>query len=127
MSNTTTSQDRIAQLKAEIAKLEQGALQELMERRNALSHELATVDAEIATLTGKPVAAKKTVSSAPKVAGNSPSLQELKELLATAPDKTLNIRKAGLDTPNIKTLAKANPSLLKLAGKGAWPTVTLLK
>lgn len=127
MTANTKSIDRIAQLKAEIAKLEQGALQELMEKRNTLSHELATVDAEIAKLTGKPVAAKRTVTSAPKVAGKSLPLQELKELLAKAPEKTLNIRKEGLDTANIKTLAKANPALLQLGGKGAWPTVTLLK
>jgi hypothetical protein len=127
MSNNTNSLDRIQQLKAEIAKLEQGALQDLMEKRNALSRELATVDAEIAKLTGKPVAANKPVSSAPKFAGKSLPLQELKELLAQAPDKTVNIRKERLDTGNIKTLAKANPALLQLGGKGAWPTVTLLK
>ena len=98
-----------------------------MERRNALSHQLATVDAEIAKLTGKTVQTKTTRSTAPKAAGKSPSLQELKEMLATAPEKTLGIRKEGLDVKNIKTLAKANPTLLKLGGKGAWPTVTLLK
>jgi hypothetical protein len=51
----------------------------------------------------------------------------LKELLALAPDKTLNIRKEGLQLANIKTLARVNPHLLSLGGKGAWPTVTLLK
>lgn len=127
MSNTTTSLDRITQLKAEITKLEQGALQELMEKRNALSHELATVDAEIAKLTGKSVQTKTGRSTAPKVAGKSPSLQELKELLAQAPEKTLSVRKDGLDLAKIKTLAAANPSLLKMGGKGAWPTVTLLR
>lgn len=124
---TTSSLERIQQLKAEIASLEQAAIQELMERRNTLTHELATVDAEIARLTGKPVEAKKTRSSAPKAAGASLSLQELKELLAKAPEKTLSIRKEGLDLANIKTLAKVNPTLLKLGGKGAWPTLTLLK
>ena len=127
MTTNTKSIDLIAQLKAEIAKLEQGALQELMDKRNALSHELAIVDAEIAELTGTPVKAKRNAAAAPKTSGKSPSLQELKGLLAAAPEKTLNIRKEGLDTANIKTLAKANPALLQLAGKGAWPTVTLLK
>jgi hypothetical protein len=28
---------------------------------------------------------------------------------------------------NIKILAEANPHLLKLGGKGPWPTVTLLR
>ena len=127
MSNTTTSLDRIQQLKAEITKLEQGALQELMEKRNALSHELATVDAEIAKLTGKPVHTKPARTTAPKAAGKSPSLQELKELLALAPEKTLSVRKEGLDLANIKTLANANPQLLKMSAKGPWPMVTLLK
>ena len=127
MSNTTTSLDRITQLKAEIAKLEQGALQELMERRNVLSHELATVDAEIAKLTGKTAQSKTARSTAPKTAGKSPSLQELKELLAQAPEKTLSVRREGLDLQNIKTLAAANPQLLKMSAKGPWPMVTLLK
>jgi hypothetical protein len=123
----TTSLDRIQQLKAEIASLEQAAIQELMEKRNALSHELATVDAEIGRLTGKPVDSKRTRSGSPKLPGKTPSLQELKELLAAAAQKTLNVRKEGLDLANIKTLVSANPSLLKLGGKGAWPTLTLLK
>jgi chromosome segregation ATPase len=124
---TTSSLDRIQQLKAEIASLEQSAISELIERRNGLTHELATVDSEIAKLTGKPVEAKKTRSSGSKGPAKSLPLQELKALLANAPDKTLNIRKELLDLANIKTLAKANPSLLKIAGKGAWPTVTMLK
>jgi hypothetical protein len=57
----------------------------------------------------------------------SPSLQELKEILAAAPEKTLAVRSEGYDLRNIKVLASANPGLLKLGGKGAWPTVTLLK
>ena len=107
------------------------ALQELMDKRNTLSHELAAVDAEIARLTGKPVQGKKTRSASAKAtvkpAGKSPSLQELKALLAAAPDKTIGIRKEGYDLQNIKTLAKANPQLLQLSGKASWPTVTLLK
>jgi hypothetical protein len=98
-----------------------------MDRRNSLTHELATVDAEIAKLTGKAVQEKKGRSAQPKTTAKSLPLQELKELLAEAPDKTLNIRKEGLELRNIKVLANANPHLLKLGGKGAWPTVTLLK
>lgn len=127
MSNTVSSLDRITELKSQIAALEQGAIQELMEKRNALSRELASVDAEIARLTGKPVEGKKARVAAPKGAGKSPSLQELKEILATAPGKTLGVRSGGYDLRNIKTLANANPSLLQLGGKGAWPTITLLK
>ena len=98
-----------------------------MEKRNTLSHELAVVDAEIARLTGKPAVAKKTRAVVSKSALKSPSLQELKELLAAAPAKTIGIRADGYDLQNIKTLAKANPALLQVGGKGAWPTVTLLK
>ena len=127
MSNKLSTLDRIAELKAQIATLEQGAISELMEKRNALSHELAGVDAEIARLTGKPVAVKKAQSTTPKPAGKSPSLQELKDLLNAAPEKTLGIRRDGYDLKNIQTLAKANPTLLQLGGKGAWPTVKLLK
>lgn len=126
MANNT-SLERIQQLKAEIASLEQAAIQELMDRRNSLTNELATVDAEIAKLTGKSIQEKKARSSQPKAPTKSLPLQELKALLAEAPDKTLNIRKEGLELRNIKVLANANPHLLRLAGKGAWPTVTLLK
>jgi len=124
--STTSSLDRITDLKAQIAALEKTALQELMDKRNSLSHQLASVDAEIARLTGKPVEGKKPRASASKVLKN-PSLQELKEILATAPEKTIGIRKDGYDLQNIKTLANANPALLKLGGKAPWPTVTLLK
>ena len=123
---STSSLDRITDLKAQIATLEKNALQELMDRRNTLSHELSSVDAEIAKLTGKPVQGKKASSTVPK-ALKSPSLQELKAILAAAPDKTIGIRKDGYDLQNIKTLAKANPGLLQLGGKAPWPTVTLLK
>src|ERR1700761_8786074 len=102
---TTSSIERIQQLKAEIANLEQSAIQELMDRRNALTHELATIDSEIAKLTGKPVQEKKGRSTQPKAPGKSLPLQELKELLAGAPGKTLNIRKEGLELRNIKVLA----------------------
>lgn len=127
MPNNLSSIERIADLKAQIAAIEQGAIQELMDKRNTLSRDLAAVDAEIARLTGKPVEARKTRASAPKTAGKSPSLQDLKAIIAAAPEKTLNIRKDGYDLRNIKTLAHANPQLLQLGGKGAWPTVKLLK
>ena len=124
MPNTSSLQ-RIEALKAEIASLEQAAVQELMDRRNALTHELAAIDAQIGALTGKTIEARK--ARAPKAAGKSLPLQDLKDLLANAPQKTVNIRKEGLDLANVKTLTEANPQLLQLGGKGPWPTVTLLK
>jgi uncharacterized small protein (DUF1192 family) len=126
MAKMTTSLDRIAVLTAEIENLKQSAVSELMERRNALTQQLAQVDAELAALTGKTAeTAKPRRRNSPS--GRSVPLQELKELLAQAPDKTLNIRKAGLEARNIKVLASANPGLLRMGGKGAWPTVTLLR
>ncbi len=127
MHNKSSSIERIADLKAQIASLEQGAIQELTEKRNAASAELAAIDAELSHLTGKPVEGKKARAATSKAPGKSPSLQELKEIIAAAPDKTLNIRGGGYDLRNIKTLANANPQLLQLGGKGAWPTVKLLK
>jgi hypothetical protein len=125
--SSNSSLERLQQLKAEIASLEQAAVQELMDRRNALTHELASIDAEIAKLTGKPVQEKKARATRNSGPGKNIPLQELKELLAAAPGKTLNVRKEGLELRNIKVLATANPGLLRLGGKGAWPTVTLLK
>ena len=126
MSTTSSSLDRITDLKAQIAALEKNAIQELTDKRNRLSRELAAVNAEIANLTGKPVEGKKPRATSSKALKN-PSLQELKEVLAAAPEKTIGIRKDGYDLQNIKTLAKANPGLLQLGGKAPWPTVTLLK
>ena len=127
MHNKISSVERIADLKAQIATLEQGAIQELMAKRNGLSAELAAVDAELARLTGKPVEGRKARVTTVKSAGKSPSLQELKEIIAAAPDRILSIRAGGYDLRNIKTLANANPQLLQLGGKGAWPTVKLLR
>lgn len=119
MPTTVPSLDRLQQLQCEIAKLQQSAIQELMERRSAISRELAAVDAEIAKLTGKPLEGRKTG------AGRIVSLPELKEMLAAAPERTLSIRKENLEVSNIKTLAKLHPIMLRLGGKGAWPTITL--
>jgi hypothetical protein len=119
------SQERIEQLKAEIAALEQAAIQELRDRRANIIRDLATVDAELAKLTSEPVGGSKPPLSGSSEGRNIP-LQQLKEELAAAPDRTLNIRKANLELRNVKNLARVNPHLLKLGGKGAWPTVTLL-
>lgn len=127
MSNHSSSLERLEALKAEIASLEQAAVSELKERRKALVDELASIDARIAELTGQASETKTSRARGARVGGKSLPLEALKELLANAADKTVNIRKEGLDLQNIKTLAKANPHLLSLGGKGPWPTVTLLK
>jgi hypothetical protein len=126
MTNDLNPLKRIEELKAQIAKLEADALRELKEKREALLAELQSVDAQIAEYTGAPVESKMR-KRADRGPARSLPLQELKDLLANAPDKTLSIRKENLDLRNIKVLAQANPSLLKLGGNGPWPTVTLLK
>lgn len=127
MSNKPNSLERIEALKAEIASLESAAVDELKARRNSLAAEIASVDEELARLTGKSPEKKAKPAAKGKTPGKSIPLQELKELLANAPNKTLGIRKEGLDLANIKTLANANPGLLQLGSKGPWPTVTLLR
>ena len=77
MPNTPSSTERIADLKAQIAAIEQGAIQELMDKRNTLSRELAAVDAEIARLTGKPVEGRKVRSTTPKAAEKSSLTAEI--------------------------------------------------
>jgi len=86
----------------------------------AIIDEIAHIEAAGSTSAPSPKAKK----AAP---GKSIPLSELKVLLEAAPGKTLDVRRAGLQLANLKTLANANPHLLKLGGKGAWPTVTMLK
>ena len=126
MTNDLNSLKRIEELKAQIAKLEADALQELRQKREGLLAELQSIDSQIGAFTGMP-AESKTRKRTDRGPAKSVPLQELKELLAAAPDKTLSIRKENLDLKNIKVLAQANPTLLKLGGNGPWPTVTLLK
>jgi hypothetical protein len=126
MPQTTNAFAQIEKLQKEIAALQVEGAKSLRARREALVQELAQVDARIAELTG--VAPQSGQPKAAKaLTGKSIPLQELKALLAAAPDKTLSIRKEGLQLENIKTLARVNPHLLQLGGKGAWPTVTMLK
>ena len=113
---STSSLERLQQLQAEVSKLQQSAIQELMDRRNAISRELAAVDADIAKLSGKAVEGKRPRTSASP--GRNIPLAQLKEELAAAPNKTLNIRAANLELRNVKNLAKVNPGLLKLGGVG---------
>ncbi len=122
----STALEEIAQLQGQIFALKEAAVVELKERRSRLEAELASIDKELETLTGKAAGAPRVRQSTPAAPRRSLPLQELKEFLAAAPDRTLNIRKEGLDLANIKTLAKANPHLLRLGGKAPWPTVTLL-
>jgi hypothetical protein len=126
MNNDVNPLQRIEELKAQIAKLEADALKELRQKREALLAELQSIDAQIASFTGDTAEPRARKRSEREPARSLP-LQELKELLAKAPDKTLNIRKENLDLRNIKILTQANPHLLKLGGNGPWPTVTLLK
>jgi len=59
--------------------------------------------------------------------GFSIPLADLKSALENFPQKTADIRKQGWEIANIKTLAAANPHLLKIIASGPWPKVQLLK
>ena len=128
MATEVTSLKKIQELQAQIANLREEAVQELRDRRDALLRELDSIETELAELSGKPAAGgagrnrKRSGGT-----GRSVPLQELKEMLAAAPGRTINVRQEGLDLKNIKTLAAANPHLLQMGGKGPWPSVTLLK
>jgi len=122
----TDTLDPLEELIAEIANIQKAIIAELRERRSRLSAELASVDAELAEWTDEPAIEKKAPAAAAST-HRSVTLRELIAELERAPEKTLNIRKAQMEVKSIKALAKANPDRLKLGGKGAWPTVTLLE
>ncbi len=137
----TNAIDEISKLKEQIAQLTGEAIGELNSRRSALQEELKTIDAELENLIGRPTKVRRPRRTATKIAipngstgsspaptsGKKPDLQELKALLAEAPEKTISLRKEGYDLRNVRILAEANPHLLRMGGKGAWPEVTLLK
>lgn len=118
------------ELIAAIARLQEKVIEELRQRRAWLRRELLEVDAELAELTWEPGTEAPEPSMAPASATSTKRTVTLPELIAeleVAPGRTLNIRKASLEAKSIKALIKAHPQLLKLGGKGAWPTVTLLE
>ena len=132
------SLQEINKLQQQIEQLKDAAVSELKARRAELESELKSVESEIENLTGKPATVRRPrayaapsagpVASAPEASsGKKPDLQELKALLGAAPEKTISLRKEGYDVRNVKILAMANPHLLRMGGKGAWPEVTLLK
>lgn len=127
MPPATSTSDRIAALKTEIASLEQSAVQELTARRDDLTAELARVDADIALLSGEPVEKSKREGRPPKPARKQISFELLKTMLREFPGRTMNIRKERYDARQIKSLATAHPESLTIGGKGPWPTVTLVK
>jgi chromosome segregation ATPase len=126
-----SSLDEIARLQKQISQLQEAAVAELRQKRRELEAEIQTIDSQLAELTGKPSTTDKSRAQGrngvPKPVGKNPDLQELKAILASLPQQTLNLRKEGYDSRNIKVLARANPGLLRLGGNGPWPTVTLLK
>lgn len=120
---TKNALQKIEELQAEIANLKEEAVNELKAKIIDARKALAEMEHELETLTGKPLATK----SRDRSTGKSVPLTELKEMLFNAPNKTLGIRREGLNLANIKTLANANPTLLKIEGKSPWFTVRLLK
>ncbi len=133
----TNPLEEISKLQQQIESLKDAAVEELKARRIAIEEELKHIDSELEKLTGKAPRAKRgrrapaegaeAAPAAEKSAGKKPDLQELKALLAAAPNKTISLRREGYDVRNVKVMAQANPHLLSMGGKGAWPEVTLLK
>ncbi len=124
MPTLTKAKSKIEELQEQIAILKETVTFELRERRVQLAQELHDVGSELARLTGK---APAPGSRRRQNSGRTVSLQELKELLVRAPEKTISLRKLGIDAKHVKSLAAANGSMLVMGGKGAWPVVTLLK
>ncbi len=127
MQQALSTLDRIAAIKAQIESLEKSAINELRGNRDALISEIAQVDADIALLTGEKIE-KKTRRTARlrESEGKQISFELLKTMLRRVPSKTINIRKEGFDTKQVRSLAAAYPQSLTIEGNGPWPTVTLL-
>lgn len=89
--------ETIRQLQAKIGQLKEAAIIELKARRAATSAEIAAIDADMEKLTGKPSRRTPAIRSV--------TFQELKDLLLAEPKRALNVRRAGLDGTNVKTLA----------------------
>ena len=104
---------RVADLKAQIAALEQGAVAELTGRRKALHAELAAVDAELSRLTGATFAKAPLNSDSPErrpytpraaVTGKTPDLQELKQIIPAArKDRKEQGKRPDFDSPEFFT------------------------
>ena len=112
---------------AAVADLQSAAEHELRERREWLSRELASVEAELADLAEDSPMEKKPQPGEAMGSAEKLTLRELIADLEAAPERTLNIRKAHLDVRSVKALARANPQRLQLGGKAGWPTVTLVE
>jgi hypothetical protein len=134
MATQKPALEQIKELQERIKALSADAVATLKGEKRNLQDRIAAIDKEIEALTGEKPEGAKTEKTGkgrgPRKTDpgslKKPDLQELKDILKGSPDKTLNIRKEGYDTPNIKTMADANPALLQYT-KGAWPTVKLLK
>jgi hypothetical protein len=118
-----TPLQEISKLQEQLSKLKDAAVVELNARVAQIRAELKDIDAQIESLTGKPATREAKATPAMR----SITMQDLKDLLASSPNQTVNIRRAGLDTTNIKTLANLHPKAIQLGGKGAWPTVVLVR
>ncbi|HEY2342657.1 MAG TPA: hypothetical protein VGH90_06495 [Chthoniobacteraceae bacterium] len=125
-AKSTNPLEEISKLQAQIAQLKDVALQELKMRKTTLETEISSIDREVEKISGRP-AGRRGVKLFDTPARRSVTFHELRDLLLAEPDRTLSVRKAGLDSTNIRTLANLNPRELRLGGKGPWPTVTLVK
>lgn len=118
--------EEIAKLQAQIQQLKGDALKELQNRKSSIEEELEAIEAELLNLTGK-ADGRRGKRGLDTPAKRSLTYAELREMLAAAPERTLNIRKQNLDLLNVRTLVHANPQFLSLGGKAPWPTVSLVR
>jgi len=98
--------ESIRVLQAQIDQLKESAIAELKARKEAILAEIGTIDADMEKLTGRPVRNTPAIRSV--------TFQELKDLLQAEPTRALNVRRAGLDGTNVKTLANLHPRELDI-------------
>lgn len=121
MSDPVTQYQEAA---AKAEELKQKAVEYLRERRSVIEREIASLDKEIAVMTGEK-APKADRVKGPQYVGKQISFRLLSDILRERPDRTLNLRKEGYDTKWMKKLVEENPGKLEFGGGGPWPTVTL--
>lgn len=117
--------EQIANLQQQIAALQESALSELRDRRNALLQEVAELDQQIAEITGRPIEAKKEAKTT-RTRSASISDEDLRQRVLKAFAEQgvngLNMKQIGQivgQSPiRIKKFITDNPEVLKRQGSG---------
>jgi len=124
MSNTLTASQQIEQLEEQISKLKNGALAELKAKLAEAIKNVATLEKELAELTGQPTAASATAprrTRRPSITDDELKPQVLKAM-AQQGTNGLNAKEiatcVGQDPLRVRKFIAANPSVLKRQGAG---------